>query len=141
MSTVSLPVADFSAWSAADVALGQAMAAEWKQLRDSFWSKRNTRVQHLLPPAYPPSYFPDYMQQLHNDVTGGAGWDAIQAVALGQRDSVIFVFRANLGADNVTLFPRGLSNETMYSVVSKDFGWKQVSSGAKIMANGVEVAM
>jgi hypothetical protein len=54
---------------------------------------------------------------------------------------VIFVFRANLGADNVTLFPRGLSNETMYSVASKDFGWKQVGSGAKIMANGVEVAM
>jgi hypothetical protein len=123
------------------MALGKAMSAEWKQLRDSFWSKRGTRVQHLMPPAYPPSYFPDYMQQLHNDASGGAGWDAIQAVAQGQQDSVIFVFRANLGADNVTVFPRGLRNETMYSVASKDFGWKQHASGATIMAKGLNVAM
>jgi hypothetical protein len=133
--------ADFGSWSTDDMALGQAMAAEWKQLRDTFWSKSGTRVQHLMPPAYPPSYFPAYMQLLHDDATGGAGWDAIQAVSLTQKDSVIFVFRANLGAENSTLFPRGLSNETMYSVTSKDFGWKKEASGAVLMAQGLLVAM
>jgi hypothetical protein len=54
------------------------MAEEWKLLRDKFWNIPGTRVQHLLPPAYPPSSFPDYMQRLHDDVAGGAGWDAIQ---------------------------------------------------------------
>jgi hypothetical protein len=123
------------------MALGQSMAAEWKQLRDTFWSTPGTRVQHLMPPSFPPSSFPDYMQQLHNDVSGGAGWDAIQAVSRTQLDSVILVFRANLGAENSTLFPRGLSNQTVYSVASKDFGWKKEASGALLMAQGMIVVM
>ena len=133
--------ADFGSWSHDDIALGQAMSAEWKQLRDAFWNTPGTRVQHLLPPAYPPSYFPEYMTQLRNDVTGGAGWDAIQAVSAGALGSVVFVFRANLGADNITLFPRGLSGQTLYNVASRDYGWTTVASGDKLMAQGLNVAM
>jgi hypothetical protein len=94
-----------------------------------------------MPPSFPPSAFPDYMQQLHNDVSGGAGWDAIQAVSHTQLDSVILVFRANLGAENSTLFPRGLLNQTVYSVASKDFGWKKEASGAFLMSQGLIVAV
>ena len=133
--------ADFRSWSGGDIALGQAMSAEWKQLRDVFWNTPGTRVQHLLPPAYPPSYFPDYMTQLHDDVAGGAGWDAIQAVSPGARSSAVCVFRANLGADNITLFPRGLSGQTLYDVASRDYGWTAVASGEKLMAQGLNVAM
>lgn len=138
--TVTLAV-DFRSWSPDDVALGQAMAAEWKTLRDTFWSVAGTRVQHLLPPSYPPSYFPDYMPKLHNDVSGGAGWDAIQAVSLEAQESAVFVYRANLGADNMTIFPRGLSGDTLYYVASRDYGWKTNASGAKLMAQGLSVAM
>jgi hypothetical protein len=132
---------DFGSWSPGDMALGQAMAAEWKQLRDAFWSKAGTRVQHLIAPSYPPSYFPDYMQQLHDDVHGGAGWDAIQAVSLQQLDSVVFVFRANLGAQNTTVFPRGLLMQTVYTVSSKDFGWIKEASGGQLMTKGITVEM
>ena len=117
------------------------MAQEWKQLRDAFWSKPGALVQHLLPPSYPPSSFPDFMQQLHSDVTGGAGWDAMQVVAPSQQESAVFVFRANLGADNATVFPRALSNQTMYRVASTDYGWQVDASGAQLMAQGFSVAM
>ena len=133
--------ADFGSWSTDDMALGQAMAAEWKQLRDAFWSKSGTRVEHLIAPSYPPSYFPDYMQQLNDNVHGGAGWDAVQAVSLLQLDSVVFVFRANLGSQNTTVFPRGLLMQTVYTVSSKDFGWIKEASGAQLMAQGITVEM
>ncbi len=135
------PAADFGLWSHEDIALAQEMLADWKQLRDMFWSVDGTRVEHLLPPAFPPSYFPDYMQKLRDDVTGGAGWDAIQAVSLAAQHSAVFVYRANLGADSVTLFPRGLSGTCVYSVASRDYGWTTTASGAKLMAQGVSVAM
>ena len=133
--------ADFGSWSQEDVALGQAMAGEWKQLRDMFWSKPGAIVKHLLPPLYPPSSFPDFMPQLRNDATGGAGWDAMQALSPSLLDSVIFVFRANLGADTITVFPRALLNDTAYVVASTDFGWEREASGAELMAEGVSVAM
>lgn len=133
--------ADFGLWSRDDIALGQAMSAEWKQLRDKFWSTTGNRVEHLLQPNYPPSYFPDYMPKLHDDVSGGAGWDAIQAVEQSARDSVVFVYRANLGVDNITVFPRRLIGDALYHVASRDYGWTLAASGAELMARGLSVAM
>lgn len=96
-------------WSDAQMQATHDAIAQYKQLRPII---RDAKIIHLLPP--------------HNNLDGlGSGWDAIQAVAPDQAQSVVMVYRAQGGPETHIIRPRGLQPERQYRVHTaegKDMG-------------------
>ena len=102
---------------------------------------RACRVHHLLAPLYPPSSFPSFAGIVADNALGGLGWDAIQVVNGNQSASAVFVFRAQLGDDAITVVPRGLAVATVYTVAATDAGWSLQGTGAQLMTAGFNVTL
>jgi alpha-galactosidase len=71
----------------------------------------------------------------------GWGWDAIQAVAPDQSESVLMVFRAMGSVDARAIKPRGLEASATYVVRIKDAGSEQIMTGAQLMESGVTLTL
>lgn len=112
-------------WDAQQFADAQRAVQEYKAYRQLI---RSAKIIHLLAPK-------------HNVDRVGYGWDAIQAVAPDQAESVVFVFRARDGADTQTIYPRGLNPTSIYQITDRDAGAHGARSGAALMQEGVAVAL
>lgn len=112
-------------WNAQQFTYAKASIDEYKSYRKLI---RDAKVIHVLPPRY-------------NVERKGWGWDAIQAVAPDQSESVLMVFRAMGGGDSRAVKPRGLDAASTYVVRIKDAGSEQVMTGAQLMETGVTLAL
>lgn len=112
-------------WDAQQFADAQRAVEEYKAYRRLI---RTAKIIHLRAPKY-------------NVDRVGYGWDAIQAVAPDQRESVVFVYRARDGAAQQQIYPRGLAAATRYRIVDRDHGALAARTGADIMENGLAVAL
>jgi alpha-galactosidase len=112
-------------WDAQQFAYAKAAIDEYKSYRTLI---RDAKVIHVLPPRY-------------NVERKGWGWDAIQAVAPDQSESVLMVFRAMGSVDARAIKPRGLDVNATYIVRIKDAGSEHVMTGAQLMESGVTLAL
>jgi hypothetical protein len=112
-------------WNATEFAVAQHAIQEYKQYRTLI---RDAKIIHVLPP-------------LSNVEYKGWGWDAIQAVAVNQQQSVVMVYRAMGGAPSRVIYPRGLQPEAWYQLTVIDAQQQWRRRGSDIMHYGVAVAL
>jgi hypothetical protein len=82
-------------FTADGVATAAAMVHEYKRWRDALWQDPRVTVHHLMAPAWGPDLFPGpplTSAAVSDPYTGGAGFDAIQAVSGDQKTSALFVY-------------------------------------------------
>jgi len=112
-------------WDAQQMADTKAAIGQYKHLRTII---RSARIVHLLPP--------------NSNVEGqGRGWDAIQAVSLDRRRSVVMVYRAVGGPPQHAIHPRGLAAGASYTVRFADAGSEAVYTAAHLAETGILVAL
>ena len=112
-------------WSMQEKADARAAILEYKRFRTLI---RDAKVVHLLPPRA-------------NVDNVGVGWDAIQAVSLDQRESVVMVYRAKGDSNERLIRPRALSADATYAVTLQDAAQTTHVRGAQLMEHGVLVTL
>jgi alpha-galactosidase len=112
-------------WTDEQMAQTRAAIAEYKELRTLV---RDAKIIHLLPPLY-------------NVERTGWGWDAIQAVAAGQKRSAVMVYRAMGDTPSKVIRPRGLDPDAIYQVRLTDRGDAFKISGGALAHDGIELVL
>ena len=112
-------------WDGTQYADAKAAIAEYKAYRGLI---RTAKIIHLLAPKA-------------NIDRIGHGWDAIQAVAPDQRESVLFFYRAVGENPERLLHLRGLNPSGSYTLTDRDRGALGTRTGADIMTNGVQLSL
>jgi hypothetical protein len=112
-------------WNATEFAVAQHAIQEYKQYRTLI---RDAKIIHVLPP-------------LSNVEYKGWGWDAIQAVAANQRQSVVMVYRAMGDTPSKVIYPRGLQSDAWYLIECVDAQQQWRRRGSDIMHYGIAVAL
>jgi alpha-galactosidase len=72
-------------------------------------------------------------------VTGGPEWDVLQTTAPGSNALVVYAYQNDEGTSKINVKPADLQPATTYDVRSVDTGFLGTSTGADILANGIDV--
>jgi hypothetical protein len=112
-------------WDDVQMADTKAAILTYKRLRKLI---RDGKVIHLLPPRTNVEHF-------------GRGWDAIQSVSADKGESVVMVYRARGGGDDLCLRLRGLQEDAHYEVTLVDAGRTSTQRGADLHTAGVMLAL
>lgn len=112
-------------WDEVQMADTKAAIQTYKRLRKLI---RDGKVIHLLPPRTNVEHY-------------GRGWDAIQSVSADGAQSIVMVFRARGGAEQLLIRLRGLQADAQYKVTLADAGTESTYTGGELHEAGVLITL
>lgn len=68
-----------------------------------------------------------------------SGWDVVEHVSRRTGDAVLLAFETPGGPPSAVVYPKALRQDAMYDVESADYGMLGSSTGAALMAQGIEL--